>query len=148
MVGMKMPRALRRRCSGGNTLADGASQGQAPASAAAYGSALRERSFSTGLTDGLGSTSSRLKGTVSGGNRNSESAREAARGAARSNSAENTGRDWLSPYTSTAPAAERLSATKPCERLPAPLSRTAAWTAAAENVKLETRMPASVNNEI
>src|ERR1039457_2104479 len=81
MVGMKMPRALRRRCSGGSTLADGASQGQAPASAAAYGSALRERSFSTGLTDGLGSTSSRLKGTVSGGNRSSESASDAARGA-------------------------------------------------------------------
>src|ERR1035441_786794 len=122
LVGMKMPRALRRRCPGGSTLADGASQGQAPASAVAYGSALRERSFSTGLTAGLGSTSSRLKGVVSGGNRSSESASEAALGAARSNSAENTGRVWLSPYTSTAPAADTLQGPKTRARWLAPRS--------------------------
>ena len=72
-VGMKTARELACRWPGASRLAAGASQGQAPASAVAYGRALRERSFSTGLTAGLGSTSSSFRGAVSGGSRSSAS---------------------------------------------------------------------------
>ena len=78
-VGMKTARELACRWPGASKLAAGASQGQAPASAVAYGRALRERSFSTGLTAGLGSTSSSFKGAVSGASRSSASPNKAAR---------------------------------------------------------------------
>src|SRR5450432_1253456 len=142
---MNTARELKRRCSGGSTFADGAKRGQAPANAVAYGSALRERSFSTGFRSGLGRRSSSLRGTVSGGRRNSESASTTACCGAASNSAEKTGRDGLSPYTSQAPEAARLSATKPSLEA-APFSRIAACTAAAEKVNEETAMPAAVKS--
>ena len=51
----------------------------------------------TGLTAGLGRSSSNFCGAVSGGRRSSESASTAARSGAVSNSAENTGFAGLSP---------------------------------------------------
>src|ERR1035437_1408201 len=97
IVGTNTARELKRRYSGGSTLAAGANRGQAPDNAAAYGSALRERSFSTGLTAGLGNISSKVLGAVSAAMRSSESASRGARRGARSNSALNSGRDGLSP---------------------------------------------------
>src|ERR1022692_3449611 len=79
MVGTNTARELKRRYSGGSTLAAGANRGQAPDRAVAYGRALRERSFSTGLTAGLGNISSRVLGAVSAARRNSESASCVAR---------------------------------------------------------------------
>src|SRR6478609_6225433 len=96
-VGMNTARELKRRYSGGRTLADGAYRGQAPDRAVAYGSALREISFCTGLTAGLGSISSRVLGAVSAARRSSESASMVARCGAKSNSALNSERDGLSP---------------------------------------------------
>src|SRR4051812_50104239 len=69
-VGMRIARELERRCSGGSTFADGARRGHAPASAVAYGSALRERSFSTGLTAGVGRKFFRGRGAGAGGRPN------------------------------------------------------------------------------
>src|ERR1039458_4502945 len=96
-VGTNTARELKRRYSGGSTFAAGARWGQAPDSAAAYGSALRERSLETGLRVGLGSPSSSVRGAVSGGRRNSERASEVARCGGRSNSALKRGRERLSP---------------------------------------------------
>src|ERR1035438_2523249 len=92
IVGTTTARELKRRYSGGSTLAAGANRGQAPDRAVAYGRALRDRSFSTGLTAGLGNISSKVRGAVSAARRNSESASIVARRGARSNSALNSGR--------------------------------------------------------
>ena len=79
------------------------------------------------------------------GRRSSEAARLAARCAGIANSAENNGRAGLSPYTSIVPDSVRLNATKPSAAV-GPLSRMAACTAAAENVKAATAMPASLKS--
>src|SRR5215831_18747807 len=97
IVGMNTARELKRRYSGGKTLAAGTNRGQAPDKAVAYGRALREMSFSMGLTAGLGSISSRVWGVVSAARRNSERASRVARCGGRSNSALNKGREGLSP---------------------------------------------------
>src|ERR1019366_4587117 len=97
IVGTNTVRELKRRYSGGSILAAGANRGQAPDRAVAYGSALRERSFCTGLAAGTGNISSRVLGGVSGARRNSDSASMVARCGVRSNSALNSGCDGLSP---------------------------------------------------
>src|SRR5712692_8768814 len=96
-VGTKIMRELALRLSAGNRFAAVASRGQAPASEAAYGIVLREKSKSAFMLTGGGRIRSRRAATVSGGNRSSAAARAAARSAGRSNCAENTGRDGLSP---------------------------------------------------
>src|SRR4051812_21088351 len=102
-VGTNIARELELRFSAGKRFAAGASRGQAPASAMAYGRALRENPSDRSDDFGAGSRSRMRTAVTFDSRRSSAAAKAMALSTLTSNSAENTGLVELSPYTSISP---------------------------------------------